>query len=659
MTIRLCRSGLIASLLSLVLFAVNAWASEPMAISSPDGLTEVVLSVTGGQAYYEVRHNKKPALETSRLGLNTSIGDFSSGLEVKHVDTGEHHSRYTMSRAKASDIQYQANTLALTLSNANADELKVIFQVSNNNVAFRYEVSSNQGATFMKVHSEVTSFNLPDNARTYITAQAKPMTGWMETKPSYEEPYTMGEDMQTPSLNGVGYTFPALFQLPDTGWVLLSETGVDSHYVGARLSEGNAKGIYTIRFPQEQENAGIGATSAAMAVPAITPWRTITVGENLAPVVETTIMFDVVEQKYTPSKPYRPGRAAWSWIVWQDDSINEQDQRAFIDMAAQLNFEYVLIDNWWDQRIGRERIEALAAHAAEKGIGLILWYNSNGWWNNAPQTPQDKMNTAIARKKEMAWMQQTGIEGIKVDFFGGDKQVTMALYEDILSDANDYGLAVTFHGSTLPRGWEKMYPNFVTSEAVLASENLVFNQSSLDAHAVNATVLPFTRNAVGAMDFAPVFLNQRLSRDQQQGTLRTTTDSFELATSILYQSPVQHFGITPNNLQEQPSYVLDFLREVPADWDETRYIAGQPGDSVVLARRSGQRWYVAAVNGRKQPNTLKITLPMLAGKEVTLLSDDKEKKVKRSQVMVSQQGHYSLSLQAEGGAVFVFDGPVK
>ncbi|WP_414830089.1 glycoside hydrolase family 97 catalytic domain-containing protein [Alteromonas sp. H39] len=627
-----------------------------MSVLSPDGKTEVIVTVNGGKAYYEVLHNNKLYLEPSLLGLETSIGDFSKDLELQAVKTGTQDYQYRMSRAKASDIHYVANTVSLALQNSRSDVLRVTFQVSNNNVAFRYQVISGHDATFLKVNNELTAFNLPDNARTYITPQALPMTGWMQTKPSYEEPYTMGEKMQTPSSNGVGYTFPALFQLPDEGWVLVSETGVDSHYVGARLSEGNAQGNYVIRFPQPQENAGIGDTSAAMAIPATTPWRTITVGQSLAPIVETTVMFDVVEQKYAPSKQYQTGRATWSWIVWQDDSINEQDQKAFIDMAAQLNFEYVLIDNWWDQRIGRERIEALAEYASNKGVGLLLWYNSNGWWNNAPQTPQDKMNTAVARKKEMAWMQQNGIQGIKVDFFGGDKQATMALYEDILSDANDYGLAVTFHGSTLPRGWEKMYPNFVTSEAVLASENLVFRQDALDAHAVNATVLPFTRNAVGAMDFAPVFLNKRLSRDQQQGTLRTTTDTFELATSILYQSPVQHFGLTPNNLHEQPSHVLQFLREVPADWDETRYIAGKPGDAAVLARRSGQRWYVAAVNGRKQTNPLMLSLPMLAGKNVTLLSDSKDNKVQRSQITIAKDGSYSLSLRSEGGAVFIFAG---
>src|SRR5690606_2918152 len=125
--------------------------------------------------------------------------------------------------------------------------------------------------------------------------------------------------------------------------------------------------------------------------------------------------------------------------------------------------------------------------------------------------------------------------------------------------------------------------------AVLASENLVFNQNSLDNHALNATILPFTRNAVAAMDFAPVFLNKRLSKDQKTGTIRKTTDAFELATSILYLSPIQHFGLTPNNLEEQPDYVLDFLKKVPTVWDQTLYIGGSPEDYIAIARRKADQ----------------------------------------------------------------------
>lgn len=636
------------------LLTTQAQASLPAKISGPDKQLVVEIDLKNGQPVYQVSYQGNTFIETSALGLKTSLGDFSSDLKYVDDSTKTIAKNYQLDRAKVSQVNYQANQLTTTFAKANGDQLDVIFNVSNNDIGFSYSLRAKNDAARVNIFEEATSFNLPDNATSFITPQALPMTGWMKTKPSYEEYYTYQEALGTPSLNGVGYTFPMLFNNADKGWILISETGVDSHYVGSRLGESTKDGIFKIEFPQKGENAGMGDTYASMAMPATTPWRTITIASDLAPIVETTVSFDLVEPLYEPSIDYKMGRATWSWIVWQDQSINYEDQIKYIDLAAALNFEYVLIDNWWDANIGRERMAELVKYAATKNVDIILWYNSNGWWNDAPQTPQDIMNNMTVRKKEMAWLQRIGVKGLKVDFFAGDKQTTMKLYEDILSDANDYGLGVTFHGCTLPRGWERMYPNFVTSEAVRASENLVFDQKALDLHAFNATILPFTRNTVAAMDFAPVFLNQRLSQTQEQGTIRSTTDAFELATSVIYQSPIQHFGLTPNNLNEQPKHVLDFIRQVPSVWDETKYVDGYPGKLAVLARRQGANWYVAAVNGEKQAKSVTIDVPMLAKQSVVMLVDSEDSTdntAKKQVLQVPANGKVTLNLQANGGAI--------
>lgn len=649
------KTGISSIVFALGITSPMAMAALPATISGPDGALTVNIDLEKGVPIYTVKYHGQTFIEKSALGLKSSIGDFSQGLHHVKDSTSSVKDAYTLDRAKVSHVDYEANRLVTEFANENGDTITVTFQVANNDVAFHYTITSANNATHAQILEETTSFNLPDKATTFITPQALPMTGWMQTKPSYEEPYTYNEALDTPSLYGVGYTFPALFKNADKGWVLVSETGVDSHYVGSRLSEGNKQGVYTITFPQAGENAGIGDTYASVALPANTPWRTITVGNDLEPIVETTVSFDVVEPRYEPTIDYKMGRATWSWIVWQDDSINYDDQVKFIDLAAELNFEYILIDNWWDQRIGRERMENLVRYAAAKNVGVILWYSSNGWWNDAPQTPQDIMNSAIARKKEMAWLQSIGVKGLKVDFFGGDKQDTMRLYEELLSDANDFGLGVTFHGCTLPRGWERMFPNFVTSEAVLASENLVFRQDALDLHAYNATILPFTRNTVAAMDFAPVFLNKRLSRTQESGSIRRTTDAFELATSVIYQSPVQHFGLTPNNLNEQPDYVLAFIRQVPSVWDETQFISGEPGKHAVIARRKDNRWYLAAVNGENTEKSLSIVAPMFAGKTVTMLGDNSgnngDQQAIKTNLKIPESGKITITLNSQGGAV--------
>jgi len=261
------------------------------------------------------------------------------------------------------------------------------------------------------------------------------------------------------------------------------------------------------------------------------------------------------------------------------------------------------------------------------------------------------MNSSVARKEEMSWLQSIGVKGIKVDFFGGDKQETMKLYEDILSDANDYGLAVIFHGCTLPRGWEVMYPNFAGSEAVLASENLIFTQHANDNEAYNATLHPFIRNSVASMDFGPVLLNKRHNRNNDGGTIRKTTETFQLATAVLFQTPVQNFGVTPNNLDEYPSFVIDFMKDIPTLWDETVYIDGYPGKYVVLARRSGKNWYIAGINAEKETKEIEVDLPMLAGESVQLYTDKKDRSPQMSQIKINDSGKVKLTIQSDGGTI--------
>ncbi|MBR4758420.1 MAG: glycoside hydrolase family 97 catalytic domain-containing protein, partial [Bacteroidaceae bacterium] len=241
-----------------------------------------------------------------------------------------------------------------------------------------------------------------------------------------------------------------------------------------------------------------------------------------------------------------------------------------------------------------------------------------------------------------------------VDFFAGDKQETIRLYEQILSDANDYGIQVIFHGCTLPRGWERMYPNYCSSEAVLASENLVFNQHFDDMEGFNATLHPFCRNAVGSMEFGGTVLQRRLNRNNNGGTTRKVSDVFELATAIAFQSSVQNFALTPMNLDETvtPKFEIDFMRQVPTEWDETRLIDGYPGQYIILARRSGSRWYVVAMNAQQKPLKVNVQVPMLQGKQVTQLSDGKDGlSPASSQITLDRRGTFKTEIPAQCAVV--------
>jgi hypothetical protein len=432
--------------------------------------------------------------------------------------------------------------------------------------------------------------------------------------------------------------------------VLLSETGVDSHYCASHLSD-YTDGRYSIAFPMQGENNGNGLVGAAFALPGKSPWRTLTIGADLAPVVESTVTWDLVKPLYETQHNYKYGKGTWSWILWQDASINTPDLKKFVDLAKAMKFNYILVDNWWDKNIGRDKLPELIEYAHSQGIDVFMWYSSSGYWNDIVQGPINYMDNSIVRKREMKWLHSLGVKGIKVDFFGGDKQETMRLYEQILSDADDNGLMVIFHGCTLPRGWERMYPNYVGSEAVLASENLIFDQHFCDEEAFNATLHPFIRNSVGCMEFGGSFLNKHMSRDNKKGNTRRTTDAFELATAVLFQNPIQNFALAPNNLTDAPQTALDFLTEVPTTWDETRYIDGYPGRYAVIARRHGDTWYIAGINAEKQPLTLNLSIPMLKkGDSYTIICDDKEQApVKESRKMKSDK--FKLTIASGSGFV--------
>lgn len=637
------------------LFALSGpLAAQSVSVNGPDGKLQLTVSCpsANGEVSYTVTYNGKQMLESSPLGMETNVGDFYRGLQLKEHKVTALDTVYEQSRIKASRIHYWANELLCSFVNGEGKNVQITFRVSNNDVAFRYTLPREQGKGSVTVNSERTGFRFPSQTTTFLCPQSDAMIGWKRTKPSYEEEYKADAPMNERSGYGHGYTFPCLFKVGDDGWVLLSETGVDSRYCGSRLSDWD-NGVYRIAFPMPEENNGNGTVSPAFSLPGSTPWRTVTVGETLKPIVETTVPWDVVEPRYTTTHDYKPGRGTWSWILWQDGSINYDDQVRYVDLAAAMGYEYVLIDNWWDNNIGRDRMEQFIKYARSKGVEVFLWYSSSGYWNDIEQSPVNRMDNSIARKQEMRWLQSLGVKGIKVDFFGGDKQETLRLYEEILSDADGHGLMVIFHGCTLPRGWERMYPNYVGSEAVLASENLVFSQHFCDNEAFNATLHPFIRNAVGCMEFGGVFLNKRLNRSNDGGTIRRTTDIFQLATAVLFQNPIQNFALAPNNLTDAPQICLDFMKQVPTTWDETRFIDGYPGRYIVLARRHGNTWYIAAVNATAEPLKLKLDLPVLAGQEVSLYSDDKKMQPQLKLQKIKTDGSLQLTVQPQGGAVIV------
>ena len=668
------------TLLTLVLsLSCMITTAKDVVLTSPGGQVVVTLNDEGGKLSYNVRYQGAQILEDSPLGIVTDRLDLTKGLTIENATDPQTVERaYELRTIKQRHVSVAYRQAVLTVA-GDGGKMEMEWMVCDRDVAYRYRllpVRRRDETLVAVVRSEASGFTLPQGTTTFLCPQSLPMTGFARTAPSYETNYTLDDQMGKNGW-GQGYSFPCLFktplQLPRGGeqeasprgglvgvssrggsegalWLLISETGVDGSYCASRLLNDH-DGSYKIGFPQEGECNGIGSVTPAISLPSYTPWRTLTVG-TLKNIVETTVANDLVEQKYGASKEYTYGKGSWSWIIGMDASCNYDEQCRYIDFSAQMGYRSVLVDAWWDKQIGYERMEQLAAYGRSKGVGLFLWYNSNGHWNDAPQTPKGIMDNSRLRRKEMAWMRRNGILGIKVDFFGGDKQPMMQLYEDILSDANDYGLQVIFHGCTLPRGWERMYPNYVASEAVLASENLHFSQGMCDAEARNACTHTFIRNTVGSMDFGGSTLNKYYDADNKHGSQRRTSDVFALATAVLFQSSVQHFAMAPNNLTDAPSWAIDFMKQVPTTWDEIRFIDGYPGRYAIIARRHGDKWFVAGINADEQPLKKTISLPMIAaGSQLQVYSDDAKLQGSVKTMKLNRKMQMTVDIPCNGGIV--------
>lgn len=659
------------SLFAVTLMMAVTVESLATDVTSPDG--RLVVSVNPEEPSFSVSYNGNVMLEDSPLGLLADLnaapildayaagdrrlreGDFTGRLTLDKEERRLIDTEYDLNRIKFSHVHYVANELLLTVRNEAGHPFQITFRVSNNDIALRYTILKKGERAGTRILKETTGFRFPEGTTTFLTPQSNSMIGWKRSKPSYEEGYSNDGAMNVRSQYGHGYTFPCLFHVGDKGWVLLNETGVDSHYCGAHLSD-YTDGVYSIAYPMMDENNGDGTVEPAFRVPGSTPWRTITVGDNLAPIVETTSAWDNVELLYETKHDYKFGRSTWSWIVWQDASCNWDDQIKFIDLASEMGYEYILVDAGWDENIGYEKMEDLIKYANSKNVDVFLWYSSSGYWNDIIQSPYDKMDNSIIRKKEMAWLEKVGVKGIKVDFWGGDKQETIRLYEQVLSDADDHGLMCIFHGCTVPRGWERMYPNYVGSEAVLASENMYFGQGACDEEAFKATLHPFIRNTTGCMEFGGCFMNRILNKQNAgRGSKLKTTPVFQIATEVIFQNPIQNIAICPNNLTDAPKVCMDFLREVPTTWDEVRFIDGYPGKYVVLARRHGDRWYIAGLNATDARMSLKLDLSFLSDGQVTRITDDAELNPVRDELKLKTKKPFPFELAPSGATILISD----
>ena len=526
--------------------------------------------------------------------------------------------------------------------------MQIIFRVSNDGVAFRYHFPGTSPG-MRKINREYTTFQFQPETRAFLSRMSEAKSGWNQVNPAYEEHYTQGVPVESLPFSPPGWIFPALFQSGDF-WFLITETAPDRNYCGCRLQQDTLNHSFHIRFPQPAETIFGGPVNPESMLPWSTPWRILAIGKGLKTIAESTLGTDLAEPSKTDSLSFvKPGRASWSWALLKDASVNEKVQREFIDYAADMGWEYCLVDVNWDTQIGYDKIRELSEYAQGKGVGLILWYNSAGDWNTTPYHPRNRLLTHEDRVKEFGQLRDMGIRGIKVDFFGGDGQSVMSYYQDIFKDAARFGLLVNCHGATLPRGWQRTYPNLLTMEAVRGFEYLTFEQFNTDLEATHCCFQPFTRNAFDPMDFTPVCFSEI------PGLKRLTTQGFQIALPVIFWSGIQHFAETPEGMARVPEYVQTFMREIPVAWDETRFIDGSPGKLAVFARRSGETWYVAGINGENAARDLEMDLSFIKNRTGFLISDgETSRSFRREEVELDSRRPFTIQLKGNGGFVMVF-----
>ncbi len=559
-------------------------------VSSPDKKIKVSVS----DSIMTVRYSGQ-VVQTIRIGSNHWTG--SSRI----VETVEE--RYTMISGKRRECTYKYR--AMSCSDAQGKNLLV--RVSDDGVAFRFN-----GA------DEHVSFVIPDGTRRWLQRQ----------KTDYEGFYPES----TQAADGK-YSYPALIEYGEGIFGLITESGINHGNSCSYLTISGDR--YTVTYTDNDETD-------------VHAWRILMLG-SLADIVESTLVTDVAGGGTVTDKSWiKPGVSSWIYWAYNHSSKDFQKVKEYIDLAHDMGWPYTLIDWEWDEMANGGNLEDAMAYAREKGVKVNLWYNSGtSWIGPGAPGPQDRLRTKEAREREMTRLEQMGATGIKVDFFLPDGHEMVDYYLDILEDAARHHLLVDFHGCTIPRGWSRTWPNLMSMEAVYGAEWYNNNRRMTNAAAAHNATLPFTRNVIGPMDYTPCTFT-----DSQNPHI--TTDCHELALPILFESGLQHMADRPEAYLNLPAPVKELLSGLPSAWDDTRLLAGYPGQSAVIARRSGDTWYIAGINGTNEEITIEPDYSRIGNSVVlkTLITDRGSEPGKGFNIQNNVQAG-KIVLPARGGFVAI------
>jgi len=632
-------------------------------LKSPNDTREIQVRQTasGGLEYrmlleserqQEVLHWSKlgPVIQGFKLSQNPlepETSNFSSTIKFLKAATTEGKDTYTLATGKQKRQLTAYRGMTLSFSDVETGmALDLELRAYNDGLAFRYVLPDESDRHYQMIH-EHTAFNVGEGANFW----GQPYDFTTAFHPSYETAWLqLPSGSRAPKSLGVGWGFPSLFE-KEGAWLLLHEAGVDGTFHGSHLQAEAPHGNYQIAPPSAGTALGHGLNIPASTLPWQMPWRLAIIGDALPEIVESNLVTHLAAPSRIANTDWiEPGVASWSWLSDHDSSRNLDALKKFIDTAAELGWRYSLIDANWNT-IADDAMEQLVDYAKRKNVRLMFWYNSGGRHNFIPEQPRNRIHTREKRRVEFAQLKALGVAGIKVDFFQSDKQDIIRLYQDILEDAAEFELLVNFHGSTIPRGWRRTWPNLVSMEAVRGAEFYTFQkETDYDDEAPRQnSILPFARNVIGPMDYTPGFFSEPLAG-------RRTTSAHEAALLVLFETGVQHIGDSAESLRSLPAAYRDYLRQLPSAWDETRLLAGYPGEHAVIARRFGERWYIAGINGEAREKTLQLNVSQLDGltDNALMLYDKAQDPFAARELQMNSTESLTITMAANGGVVLRF-----
>ncbi|WP_206061057.1 glycoside hydrolase family 97 protein [Nonomuraea basaltis] len=591
----LLSGALIAGLLTAPTTPAGTWTVEAPA----GGPVATVHLDEQGRPSVAVSRGGVTVLDPSPLGVITEQTDITTGLSLTGRSSRAIAEKYSTTAGKRLDRMSVMKETRFRFTRGDTG-LDLVVRAARDGVAYRYELP---GAGV--VLGEASAFAVPSGSTAWLAKHRR----------DYENPFIEYTDVPLAE-----YQMPALFGV-GKNHLLLAESALNGSYTGPRLVRD--QNTYKIALWDARVPYDDGLT---------TPWRVMVTGD-LATVTESTLVDDLApDSEVADTSWIKPGKVLWSWLAGgRPVQQSLERQKEFVDYASQHRWPYVLVDaGWYDDPVTGERawtdrtaeftwIPQLVEYGRARGVGIMVWLRFSDF------------DTHDERVQRFGLLRQWGVKGVKLDFIDSEAQERLQWYDETLRDLAGNHLMVNFHGSSVPKGINRTWPHVMTMEGVHGAEK------SSNLTTSHLAALPYTRNEIGSMDYTPMAF-QRPSRP--------TSDAHELALSVVFESGLQNLAGSLDAYRARPE-AERFLDQVPSVWDETRLLSGRPADHTVMARRSGDRWFIGAgVSGAAR--TLKVPMGFLRGRWLVEVTGDGAGGLVR-EAHVVPGGTLSVEVGAEGG----------